>query len=168
MSRIHLGLSCVEHEKHVKVLTSDLGLKSCEAGQHLCYMDSTIPLLSRSKISNISSSVLLQLGLCQTCLETVWFSHDAQFSHDAFHLEFAKKYYNHSHSFFFFSFFFYSVLRPFEDYFSSYETGQSVGGKKRENPEKNRLAHPQAEHSLSHVASVGSRLWVSNPHQTQR
>ena len=27
-------------------------------------------------------------------------------------------------------FFFYSVLRPFQDYFSSYETGQSVGGAK--------------------------------------
>ena len=30
-----------------------------------------------------------------------------------------------------------SILRPFQDYFSSYETGQSVGGRKRENPEKN-------------------------------
>ena len=30
-----------------------------------------------------------------------------------------------------------SVLRPFQDYFSSYETGQSVGGRKREIPEKN-------------------------------
>ena len=27
-----------------------------------------------------------------------------------------------------FFFFFNSVLRPFQDYFSSYETGQSVGG----------------------------------------
>ena len=25
-----------------------------------------------------------------------------------------------------------SVIRPFKDYFSSYETGQSVGGRKRE------------------------------------
>ena len=48
-------------------------------------------------------------------------------------------------------FFLNSVLRPFQDYFSSYETGQSVGGRKRENPENNHLAHPQAEH----VASAG-------------
>ena len=53
---------------------------------------------------------------------------------------------------FFSSFFFLnSVLRPFQDYFSSYETGQSVGGRKRENPEKNHLAHPQAELGLSHM-----------------
>ena len=45
-----------------------------------------------------------------------------------------------------FEIFFNSVLRPFQDYFSSYETDQSVGGSKRENPEKNHLAHPQAEH----------------------
>ena len=41
-----------------------------------------------------------------------------------------------------------SVLRPFQDYFSSYETGQSVGGRKREDPEKNHLAHPQASNEL--------------------
>ena len=35
--------------------------------------------------------------------------------------------------------FFNSVLRPFQDYFSSYETGQSVDGQKRENPEENHL-----------------------------
>ena len=37
-------------------------------------------------------------------------------------------------------------------------------GRKRENPEKNHLAHPQAELGLSH-------MWPergSNPHQTQR
>ena len=35
-------------------------------------------------------------------------------------------------------FFFYSVLRPFQDNFSSYETGQSVGGVKTGEPrEKN-------------------------------
>ena len=48
----------------------------------------------------------------------------------------------------------YSVLRPFQDYFSSYETGQSVGWLKRENPSKNHLAHPQAEHGLSHMWPV--------------
>ena len=60
-------------------------------------------------------------------------------------------------------FFFNSVLRPVQDYFSSYETGQSVGRRKRENPEKNHLAHPQAELGLSHMWSVRG----SNPHQTQ-
>ena len=44
-----------------------------EADQRLCfcYTDSTIPLLSKSKISSLySSSVLVQADLCQTCLET--------------------------------------------------------------------------------------------------
>ena len=59
---------------------------------------------------------------------------------------------------------FYSVFCPFQDYFSSYETGQSVGGRKRDNPEKHHLAHPQAELGLSHMWSVRG----SNPHQTQR
>ena len=63
-----------------------------------------------------------------------------------------------------FFFFFNSVLHPFQDYFSSYETGQSVGGRKWENPEKNHLAHPQAELGLSHMWPVRG----SNPHQTQR
>ena len=49
-----------------------------------------------------------------------------------------------------FLFFFNSVLRPFQDYFSSYETGQSVGWRKREN----HLAHPQAELGLSHMWPV--------------
>ena len=59
-----------------------------------------------------------------------------------------------------------SVLRPFQDYFSSYETGQSVGGRKREIPEKKKkhLAHPQAEVGLSHMLPARG----SNPHQTQR
>ena len=64
-------------------------------------------------------------------------------------------------------FFFNSVLRPFQDYFSLYETGQSVGGGKRENrenPEKKHLAHPQAELGLSHMWPVRG----SNPHQTQQ
>ena len=45
-----------------------------EADQRLCfrYMDSTIPLLSKSKISRLQpSSVLVQLGLCQTWSETI-------------------------------------------------------------------------------------------------
>ena len=60
-------------------------------------------------------------------------------------------------------FFFNSVLRPFQDYFSSYETGQSVGGAKMEEFQEKHLTHPQAELGLSH-------MWPerdSNPHQTQ-
>ena len=60
--------------------------------------------------------------------------------------------------------FFYSVLRPIQDYFSSYETGQSVGGAKTGEPREKHLTHPQAELGLSH-------MWPergSNPHQTQR
>ena len=56
-----------------------------------------------------------------------------------------------------------SVLRPFQDYFSSYETYQSVGGRKREKTVK-KLAHPQTELGLSHMQPVRG----SNPHQTQR
>ena len=43
-----------------------------EADQHLCFCcrDSTIPLLSKSKISSLQpSSVLVQLRLSWTCLE---------------------------------------------------------------------------------------------------
>ena len=47
-------------------------------------------------------------------------------------------------------FFFNSVLRPFQGYFSSYETGQLVSGAKT-SPEKNHLTHPQAELGLSHM-----------------
>ena len=61
-------------------------------------------------------------------------------------------------------FFLNSVLRPFQDYFSSRETGQSVGRRKRENPEENHLTHPQAELGLSHMCPERG----SNPHQTQR
>ena len=45
----------------------------CEAAQRLCfrYMDSTIPLLSKSKISSLYPySVLVQPGLCRTCSGT--------------------------------------------------------------------------------------------------
>ena len=52
-------------------------------------------------------------------------------------------------------FFLNSVLRPFQDYFSSYETGKSVGGQKRENTEKNHWTHPQAELGLSHMWGTG-------------
>ena len=46
-----------------------------EADQRLCfrYTDSIIPLLSKSKISNLEpSSVLVQPGLCRTCSETTF------------------------------------------------------------------------------------------------
>ena len=46
---------------------------NCEADQRLCfrYMDSTIPLLSKSKISSLyPSSVTVQPGLCLTWSET--------------------------------------------------------------------------------------------------
>ena len=53
-------------------------------------------------------------------------------------------------------YFFNSVLPLFQDYFSSYDTGQSVGGQKRENSEQKHVAHPQAELGfLSHVVSAG-------------
>ena len=48
--------------------------KNCTADLRLCfrYMDSTIPLLSKSKISNLLPfSVVAQPGFCQTWLETL-------------------------------------------------------------------------------------------------
>ena len=49
-----------------------------------------------------------------------------------------------------------SVLRPFQDYFSSYESGQSIGGRKREIPEKKTPDTPASRGWLvSHVASAG-------------
>ena len=55
-----------------------------------------------------------------------------------------------------FFFFFYSVLRPFQDYFSSYETGQSVGGAKTGEPREKTPGTPASRTWLdSHVAKVG-------------
>ena len=57
--------------------------------------------------------------------------------------------------------FFYSVLRPFQDYFSSYETGQSVGsesvgGAKTGEPREKPPDTPTSRTWLvSHVASAG-------------
>ena len=49
-----------------------------------------------------------------------------------------------------------SILRPFQDYFSSCETGQSVGGRKREILEKKTPGTPASRSWLvSHVASAG-------------
>ena len=53
-------------------------------------------------------------------------------------------------------FFFYSVLRPFQDYFSSYETGQSVGGAKTGEPREKTPDTPACRTWLvSHVARAG-------------
>ena len=71
---------------------------------------------------------------------------------------------------FFVVFFLNSVLLPFQDYFSSYETGQSVGGRKRENPEKNHLAHPQAEymHCSTLVTDAACQGWLKSVQGFQR
>ena len=47
-----------------------------------------------------------------------------------------------------------SVLRL--NIIQAHVTGQSVGGRNQENPEKKHLAHPLAELGLSHVPSVGN------------
>ena len=51
--------------------------------------------------------------------------------------------------------FFNSVLRPFQDYFSSYERGQSVGGAKTEPREKSPGTPASRTWLVSYVASVG-------------
>ena len=52
--------------------------------------------------------------------------------------------------------FFNSVLRPFQDYFSSYETGQSVGGAKTREPREKPPDTPASRTWLvSHVARAG-------------
>ena len=61
--------------------------------------------------------------------------------------------------FLFFFFFFYiynSVLRPFQDYFRSYKTGQSVGGAKTGEPREKTPDTPASRTWLvSHVARAG-------------
>ena len=53
-------------------------------------------------------------------------------------------------------FFFNSVLCPFQDYFSSYETGQSVGGAKTGEPREKPPDTPASRTWLvSHVARAG-------------
>ena len=53
-------------------------------------------------------------------------------------------------------FFFNSALRPFQDYFSSYETGQSVGGAKMgESREKPPGTPASRTWLVSHVARAG-------------
>ena len=58
--------------KPVFCICENTGLDSCAADQHLCfrYIDSTIPLLSKSEISRFQPSyVVEQSGLCQTWLK---------------------------------------------------------------------------------------------------
>ena len=63
---------------------------------------------------------------------------------------------NYGSQVFFFVFFFNSVLRPFQDYFSSYETGQSVGGAKTGEPREKPPGTPASGTWLvSHVARAG-------------
>ena len=51
---------------------------------------------------------------------------------------------------------FYSVFRPFQDYFSSYETGKSVGGAKAGEPREKPPGTPASRTWLvSHVARAG-------------
>ena len=53
-------------------------------------------------------------------------------------------------------FFFNSVLRPFQDYFSSYETGQAVGGAKTAEPrEKPPGTHASRTWLVSYVPYLG-------------
>ena len=42
-----------------------------------------------------------------------------------------------------------ATISPFHDYINSYETGQSVGGRKRVNPEKKHMANLQAESEMT-------------------
>ena len=59
---------CIGENKGADQLHSN-----CEADQRLCfrYSDGTMPLLLKSEISSFRLfSVLVQVGLCQTCLET--------------------------------------------------------------------------------------------------
>ena len=66
--RIGKPTFCIGENKGADQLRSN-----CEADQRLCfrYTDSTIPLLSKSKISSLyTSSVTVQPYLCQTRLET--------------------------------------------------------------------------------------------------
>ena len=56
----------------------------------------------------------------------------------------------------FYLFFFNSVLHPFQDYFSSYETGQSVVGAKMGEPRQKPPDTPASRTWLvSHVARAG-------------
>ena len=76
MGKFHQYMSCPMGKPTICIgenKGTDQLLSNCEADQRLCfhYMDSTIPLLSKSKISHLQpSSVTVQPGLCQTWSET--------------------------------------------------------------------------------------------------
>ena len=97
-------------------------------------------------------------------MQIVFFSHEAaQVSfiiiflfNDFIRYEDGVLYQTNSYGSIIFFFFFDSVLRPFQDYFSSYETAQSVGGLKLENPREKPPGTPASRTWLvSHVASAG-------------
>ena len=65
---------CVYEDKGTDQLCSNCTAYQCHC---FCYVDSTIPVLFKSKISSLQpSSMHLQLSLCRTCTETTLFSHD--------------------------------------------------------------------------------------------
>ena len=68
---------------------------------------------------------------------------------------YANCWFSHAKAHFFF--FINSVLHPFQDYFSSYEMGQSVGGRKREGEPREKPPGTPASRTwlVSHVASAG-------------
>ena len=57
-------------------------------------------------------------------------------------------------------FFFDSVYRPFQDYFSSYETGQSVGGAKTGEP---REKPPDKPASRTWLVMPRKLIWLTFP-----
>ena len=67
---------CISENKDPEQLTGNREADQCLC---LCYLDSMIPLLSKSEISSLSlSSVAAQPGLCRSRSETrMWFSHVA-------------------------------------------------------------------------------------------
>ena len=61
--------------------------------------------------------------------------------------------------------FFNLVLCPFRDYFSSYETGQSIGGAKTGEPPRKTTWHTRKQNL---ACLPCGQLRGSNPHQTQQ
>ena len=62
-------------------------------------------------------------------------------------------------------FFLNSVLRPFQDYFSSYETGQSVGGAKMGEPREKPPDTPASRTWLVSRGQSGARTHTSHSGQ---
>ena len=115
---MRLNFIICELHLYIQVPCNHKMSSSCEADQHLCflYTDSAIPLLFKSEISSFKpSSVAALTGFCQTWSETpkaVISCHGSNIkSLNIFQM-------------LYFFILFNSVLRPFQDYFSS------VGGAK--------------------------------------